>query len=136
MKQIKLKKTINKKQITFYLQSCEYYRFPFFDPTNCYKQDGLFPWLEDTLVEAGACLSKEYGSDFISINLRGSWLRGIPTHGDDIDVLFIVSGLSKKEKENIADSTRKALAAKSDHFNMCEGKIVRGVKVEPVWTRS
>lgn len=132
MKRVKLKKTINRKKITFYLKSCQYYRFPFFDPTNCYRQDGLFPWLEEALVEIGERLSREYGSDFISINLRGSWLRGIPTHGDDIDVLFIVSGLPEEEKENIINFTRKALVSKNEHFSMCQGKIVRGVKVEPV----
>ena len=90
MDKIKLKKSISKEQIYFYLKSCKYFRFPFFDPSNCYRRDGLFGQLEDTLNLVGVKMKEEYGDNFVSINLRGSWLRGIPIAGDDLDVLFIV----------------------------------------------
>ncbi len=127
-----LKKTINEEQIRFYLKSCKRYRFPFFDPTNCYRQDGLFGQLEEVLNQAGEKMSQEYGENFVSINLRGSWLRGIPIEGDDIDVLYIVKGLPKKEKLGIQRHTRQEMRDANDIFQMCEGKTVRGIKVEPI----
>lgn len=127
-----LKKTISKEQIRFYLKSCEYYRFPFFDPRNCYRKSGLFDQLEEALDEIGHFLQMKYGPDFFSVNLRGSWLRGIPIHGDDVDVLFIVNGLPREEKRNIMSFARKELIRKNSFFKMCEGKIEAGRKVEPI----
>jgi hypothetical protein len=127
-----LKKTISKEQIRFYLKSCKYYRFPFFDPRNCYRKSGLFDQLEEALDEIGRMLQMEYGQDFLSINLRGSWLRGIPIWGDDVDALFIVNGLPQESKRRILDYTRKELLKKNSLFKMCEGKIEAGRKVEPI----
>lgn len=127
-----LKKTISQEQIRFYLKSCKYYRFPFFDPRNCYRQSGLFGQLEEALGEIGRMLQMEYGRNFLSINLRGSWLRGIPIWGDDVDVLFIVDGLPLEEKQSILKYTRKELRSKNSLFQMCEGKIEAGRKVEPI----
>lgn len=123
---------VNIQNITFYLQSCKYYRFPFFDPHNCYRSDGLFSQLQDTLLEIGEQMSKEYGHNFIAINLRGSWLRGIPISGDDIDVLFLVKGLPPDDKERIESYSRCTLLAANEQFQMCEGKVMYGIKVEPV----
>ncbi len=127
-----LKKTITQEQIRFYLKSCKYYRFPFFDPRNCYRKSGLFDRLEEALDETGRMLQMEYGRNFLSINLRGSWLRGIPIWGDDVDVLFIVNDLPKEKKLNILDYARKELRKKNPLFKMCEGKIEAGQKVEPI----
>lgn len=128
----KLKKDINKQQITFYLKSCKYFRFPFFDPTNCYRRDGLFGQLEESLCRVGEELTRRYGKDFISINLRGSWLRGIPIRGDDVDVLFIVSGLPEDEVRRMREYTRKILLEDNPLFRICEGKMEHGVKVDPI----
>jgi hypothetical protein len=127
-----LKKTISQEQIRFYLKSCKYYRFPFFDPRNCYRQSGLFDRLEEALDEIGRMLQMEYGKNFLSINLRGSWLRGIPIWGDDVDVLFIVNDLPGEDKRNILGYARKELRKKNVLFKMCEGKIEAGRKVEPI----
>jgi len=132
MSEFELKKTINDHQMKFYLKSCKYYRFPFFDPRNCYRQIGLFDKLEDTLIEIGEKMQHEFGDDFISINLRGSWLRGIPIKGDDVDVLFIVNDLEKKRKQRILDYSRSYLKNKDPLFRMCEGKIEAGLKVAPI----
>jgi hypothetical protein len=127
-----LKRTINDQQMRFYLKSCKHYRFPFFDPRNCYRKIGLFDKLEDTLTEIGEKMHEEFGDDFISINLRGSWLRGIPIKGDDVDVLFIVNGLGREEKQKILDYSRSYLKNKDSLFRMCEGKIEAGLKVDPI----
>ncbi|MBD3412997.1 MAG: hypothetical protein GF421_01025 [Candidatus Aminicenantes bacterium] len=132
MSEFELKKTINDEQMRFYLKSCKHYRFPFFDPRNCYRKIGLFDKLEETLVEIGETMQKEMGDDFISINLRGSWLRGIPIEGDDVDVLFVVNGLTKDQKQRILDYSRKVLAQKDPLFRMCEGKVEAALKVEPI----
>jgi hypothetical protein len=132
LEDLKLKKNISKQQIIFYLKSCKHYRYPFFDPTNCYRRDGLFPMLEDTLVQIGERMTREYGKNFISINLRGSWLRGIPIRGDDVDVLFIVSDLPETAKNEIQEYTRQRLQTTHPLFQMCEGKIECGVKVNPI----
>jgi hypothetical protein len=129
---LKLKKNISKQQIIFYLNSCKHYRYPFFDPTNCYRRDGLFPMLEETLLQIGDKMSQEYGKNFYSINLRGSWLRGIPIRGDDVDVLFIVSDLPQADKINIQEYTRRCLQSKHPMFQMCEGKVELGIKVDPI----
>jgi len=129
---LRLKKNISKQQIIFYLKSCRYYRYPFFDPTNCYRRDGLFPMLEETLVQIGERMSQEYGKNFISINLRGSWLRGIPIRGDDVDVLFIISDLPAAAKADIQAFTRRSLQEKHPLFDMCEGKVEFGLKVDPI----
>ena len=127
-----LKKSISKDQIRFYLKSCKYYRFPFFDPYNCYRKSGLFGQLEEALDGIGRILQMEYGRNFLSINLRGSWLRGIPIWGDDVDVLFIVDGLPGEEKLKILDYTRKELIKSNPIFKMCKGKVEAGLKVEPI----
>jgi len=132
MSQVKLKKSINKQQITFYLKSCKYFRFPFFDPSNCYRSDGLFGQVEDTLNRVGVKMTKEYGDNFISINLRGSWLRGIPIAGDDLDVLFIIKDIPLDDRIKIRDFTRKCLKEENKLFEMCRGKVVLGMKVEPI----
>jgi hypothetical protein len=132
MGQVKLKKSINKQQITFYLKSCKYFRFPFFDTGNCYRRDGLFGQLEDTLNRVGAKMTQEYGDNFVSINLRGSWLRGIPIAGDDLDVLFIVKNIPLDNRIKIRDFTRKCLKEENELFDMCRGKVVMGMKVEPI----
>lgn len=77
-------------------------------------------------------MSQEYGDNFLSINLRGSWLRGIPIHGDDIDVLFIVKDLPELERKNIQEYTRQHLRKAHELFYMCEGKVVMGIKVDPI----
>lgn len=132
MGQVKLKKSINKEQIKFHLQSCKYFRFPFFDPSNCYRRDGLFGQLEDTLNHVGVKMTQEYGDNFVSINLRGSWLRGIPIAGDDVDVLFIVKDIPLDKRIKIQDFTRRCLKEENELFDMCRGKVVLGMKVEPI----
>lgn len=132
MSGFELKKTISDQLMRFYLKSCKYYRFPFFDPRNCYRKIGLFDKLEDTLTEIGEKMQQEFGDDFISINLRGSWLRGIPVKGDDVDVLFIVNDLGRKQKQRILDYSRSYLKNKDPLFRMCEGKIEAGLKVDPI----
>jgi hypothetical protein len=132
MSEFELKKTINDEQMRFYLKSCKHYRFPFFDPRNCYRKIGLFDKLEETLFDIGEQMQQEFGDAFVSINLRGSWLRGIPIKGDDVDVLFVVNGLSKDQKQRILEYSRMTLAQKDILFRMCEGKIESGLKVEPI----
>jgi len=132
MGRVKLKKSINKQQIKFHLKSCKYFRFPFFDPSNCYRRDGLFGQLEDTLNHVGVKMTQEYGGNFVSINLRGSWLRGIPIAGDDLDVLFIVKDIPLDNRIKIQDFTRRCLKEENELFDMCRGKIVQGMKVEPI----
>ena len=133
LEKVRLKKNINQQQITFYLKSCQYFRFPFFDPTNCYRRDGLFGQLEECLISVGEELSKRYGRNFISINLRGSWLRGIPTRGDDVDVLFIVDELPNTDVVSIRDFTSRSLQQSNELFRMCEGKIEHGMQVFPIF---
>jgi len=129
---VRLKKDINTEQIIFYLKSCKYFRFPFFDLTNCYRRDGLFGRLEDCLQNLGAELSRRYGRSFISLNLRGSWLRGIPIQGDDVDVLFIVDSLPEDEVGSIQDFARQELLAANPLFRMCEGKVEFGMHINPI----
>jgi len=132
MGKVKLKKSINKQQVYFHLKSCKYFRFPFFDPSNCYRRDGLFGQLEDTLNHVGVKMTQEYGDNFVSINLRGSWLRGIPIAGDDLDVLFIVKDIPLDNRVKIRDFTRRCLKEENELFDMCRGKVVLGMKVEPI----
>ncbi len=134
LEKVHLKKNISQQQIKFYLKSCKYFRFPFFDPTNCYRRDGLFGQLEDCLTTVGEELSRRYGRNFISINLRGSWLRGIPTRGDDVDVLYIVDGLSDTDVASMRDYTAQSLRQSNQLFRMCEGKIENSMKVFPIFT--
>lgn len=129
-----LKKTITQDQIKFYLHSCKNFRFPFFDPENCYRKDGLFKALEETLYRIGEDMQKKYGRNFMAICLRGSWLRGIPLEGDDVDVLYIVDGIPPEDLRDIHEETRRRLRERSELFHMCEGKIEGGAKVEPITT--
>ncbi len=129
---VRLKQNINREQITFYLKSCRYFRFPFFDPTNCYRRDGLFGQLEECLLRVGDGLKQRFGRNFVSINLRGSWLRGIPIRGDDVDVLFIVDDLPEPERGEIREFTRKEMIKTNRLFRICRGKIEQGMKVEPI----
>jgi hypothetical protein len=128
----RLKKDINTEQITFYLKSCKYFRFPFFDPTNCYRRDGLFGQLEDCLQSVGGELSRRYGGNFISLNLRGSWLRGIPIQGDDVDVLFIVDSIPEDDVRSMQRFTQERLLEANPLFRMCEGKQEFGMHVSPI----
>jgi len=132
MKNFKLPKRTTEAKFRFYLLSSVNFRFPFYDPANPYRKNGLFIQLEDTLMEAGEALQKEYGDSFISINLRGSWLRGIPLEDDDIDLLFIVRGLPKKEQDHILEYCRGALRKKHDIYRVCEGKQLGSAHVEPI----
>jgi len=130
----KLKKNISLDQIKFYLRSCKNFRFPFFDPENCYRKDGLFTDLEETLSQIGEDMQKKYGRNFIAVCLRGSWLRGIPLEGDDVDVLYIVDGISPEGLRDIHEQTRRRLQERNELFHMCEGKIEGGRKVDPITT--
>jgi hypothetical protein len=132
MKNYRLPKRTTEAKFRFYLQSSVNFRFPYFDPANPYRKNGLFNQLEDTLMEAGEILQKEYGDNFVSINLRGSWLRGIPLADDDIDLLFIVRGLPKKEQDHILEYCRSELNKKHEIYRVCEGKEVGSAHVEPI----
>jgi len=132
MKDFKLPKKTTEEIFRFYLQSSTHFRFPYFDPENPYRKNGLFTHLEDTLMEAGEKLHECYGKNFISINLRGSWLRGIPLEDDDIDLLFIVRGLPQEVRKHILEYCRTILRKKHQIYKVCEGKIEGGVKVEPI----
>jgi len=132
MKNFRLPKKTTEAKFRFYLLSSVNFRFPFYDPANPYRKNGLFTQLEDTLMEAGESLQKEYGDNFVSINLRGSWLRGIPLEDDDIDLLFIVRGLPKKEQDHILEHCRSTLRKKHDIYKVCEGKEEGSVQVEPI----
>jgi len=129
-----LKKTITQDQIKFYLKSCKNFRFPFFDPENCYRKDGLFTDLEETLFRIGEDMQKKYGRNFIAVCLRGSWLRGIPLEGDDVDVLYIVDGIPPEDLHDIHQETQRQLRKRNELFQMCEGKIEGGRKVAPITT--
>jgi len=120
------------EKLRYYIESGKRYRFAFFDPENPYRKNGLFDELEDLLMQIGDKFKKEFGSQFISINLRGSWLRGIPFKGDDIDVLFIVNDIPQEQQQKILDHTRSTLIKKNDLFQVCKGKTEHGLHVEPI----
>jgi hypothetical protein len=127
-----LDKKVTEKKLRFYLESSTHFRFPFFDPENPYRKNGLFLHLEETLMEAGGKFQKEYGQNFVSINLRGSWLRGIPLEEDDIDLLFLIRNLPLKEQSHIQSYCRKVLREKNQVYRVCEGKEEDGVRVDPI----
>ncbi len=127
-----LDKKVTEKNLRFYLESSSHFRFPFFDPENPCRKNGLFGHLEETLMEAGAKFQKDYGENFVSINLRGSWLRGIPLEDDDIDLLFIIRDLPMEEQTHIQSYCRKVLRDKHHVYRVCEGKIEDGVRVDPI----
>jgi predicted nucleotidyltransferase len=127
-----LDKQVTEEKLRFYLESSTHFRFPFFDPENPYRKNGLFIHLEETLMEAGEKFQKDYGDNFISINLRGSWLRGIPLEDDDIDLLFIIRDLPMEEQTHIQSYCRKVLRDKHHIYRVCEGKIEDGVRVDPI----
>lgn len=120
------------RNFKYYINASHDFRFPFYHPTNPYRLNGIFPELEEVLFECGEKFRRDYGKNFFSINMRGSWLRGIPTRGDDIDVLFIVDGLPAEEKERISQTTRKILRDRDDEFITCEGKWEDGIRVDPI----
>jgi len=132
MKNYRLPKRTTEAKFRFHLQSSIDFRFPYYDPANPYRKNGLFTQLEDTLMEAGEIFQKEYGDQFVSINLRGSWLRGIPLEDDDIDLLFIVRNLPKKEQNHILEYCRSALRKKHDIYKVCEGKHLGSTHVDPI----
>ena len=70
-----LEKSVTEENLRFYLESSTRFRFPFYDPENPYRKNGLFVHLEETVMEAGEKFQNDYGENFVSINLRGSWLR-------------------------------------------------------------
>ncbi len=132
MSKIRLDKTVTEKKLRFYLESSSHFRFPFFDPENPYRKNGLFIRLEETLMQIGTQFEKEYGKNFVSINLRGSWLRGIPLEDDDIDLLFIVRDLPEKDQIYIQSYCRTLLREKNQVYKVCEGKVEEGVYVTPI----
>jgi len=127
-----LDKEITENKLRFYLESSSHFRFPFFDPENPYRKNGLFVHLEETLMEAGAKFQEEFGDNFVSINLRGSWLRGIPLEDDDIDLLFIIRNLSMNDQRHIQSYCRKVLRDKNHVYKVCEGKEEDGRRVDPI----
>jgi hypothetical protein len=127
-----LAEKMSEEKLKYYIKSGLHYRFAFFDPKNPYRTNGLFDELEESIKEVGEKLKDEFGHQFISINLRGSWLRGIPFKGDDIDLLFIVNSLPQKQKNRIMDYTRDKIEKKNDLFQVCKGKIEYGLQVEPI----
>lgn len=132
MSELNLDRTVTEKKLRFYLESSSHFRFPFFDPENPYRKNGLFIHLEETLMEAGAKFEKEYGQNFVSINLRGSWLRGIPLEDDDIDLLFVVRDLPEKDQIYIQSYCRQVLREKNQVYKVCEGKVEDGMQVDPI----
>ena len=120
------------RNFKFYINASHDFRFPFYHPTNPYRLNGLFTDLEDILCECGEKFQRDYGDNFLSINMRGSWIRGIPTQGDDIDVLFIVDGLPVEEKDRILETTRNVLRQRDEEFLTCEGKWEDDVRVDPI----
>ncbi len=132
MAEYSINKKTDIKTIKFYLRASHEFRFPFFHPDNPLRRNRLFDLLEDTLNETGEKLKAKYGDNFLSINLRGSWLRGIPTIEDDIDVLFIIKDLPNEERKYILDFTRKSLFLACDLFMMCSGKVEKGVRTDPI----
>ncbi len=132
MSKLHLDKKVTEKKIRFYLESSTHFLFPYFDPENPYRKNGLFVHLEETLMAAGAKFQKDYGQNFVSINLRGSWLRGIPLEEDDIDLLFIIRNLSLKEQSYIQSYCRKVLREKNQIYRVCEGKEEDGMWVDPI----
>ena len=132
MSELRLDKSVTEEKVRFYLESSSHFRFPFFDPENPYRKNNLFVHLEETLMEAGTKFEKEYGQNFVSINLRGSWLRGIPLEDDDIDLLFIVRDLPEKEQIYIQSYCRRVLREKNQVYKVCEGKEENGVRVDPI----
>ena len=127
-----LENVVTEEKFRFYIESSSRFRFPFFDPENPYRKNGLFVQLDDALKDCGEHFRRDYGSRFVSVNMRGSWLRGIPLRDDDIDVLFIVSGLPVEEQNRISESARSRLKAANDLFNMCRGKEEEGLHVDPI----
>ena len=127
-----LDKIVTEEKLRFYLESSSHFRFPFFDPENPYRKNGLFVHLEETLMETGSKFQKEYGDNFLSINLRGSWLRGIPLEDDDIDLLFIIRDLPGKEQFYIQSYCRQVLRDKNQVYKVCEGKEEDGKRVDPI----
>lgn len=132
MSEFQLNKRVTENKLRFYLESSTRFRFPFFDPENPYRKNGLFIHLEETLMEAGEKFQKDYGDGFVSINLRGSWLRGIPLKADDIDILFIIRNLPIEEQIHIQTHCRKVLREKNHVYRACEGKELGGVHVDPI----
>jgi hypothetical protein len=132
MSQYSLEKTVTEEKFRFYLESSTRFRFPFYDPENPYRKNGLFVHLEETLMEAGEKFQNDYGENFVSINLRGSWLRGIPLEDDDIDLLFIVRDLPEKERTFILEYCRQILIKRNGIFRVCEGKEEDGIRVDPI----
>ena len=132
MSNLNLDRTVTEKNLRFYLESSSHCLFPFFDPENPYRKNHLFVRLEETLMEAGAKVEEEYGQNFISINLRGSWLRGIPLMDDDIDLLFIVRDLPEKDQIHIQSYCRQVLREKIQLYKVCEAKVEYGVHVTPI----
>ena len=116
----------------FYLQSSQNFRFPFYDPENPYRRSGIFDRLEDSVLKAGDHLRKQYGERFISINLRGSWLRGIPIEEDDIDLLFIIRNVPEDEKNLILETCRAILTKDNPGYKVCQDREEGGIKVEPI----
>ncbi len=132
MSELSLDQTVTEEKLRFYLKSSRHFRFPFFDPENPYRKNGLFLHLEDTLMEAGEKFQKDYGENLISINLRGSWLRGIPLEDDDIDLIFIIRDLPAEEQIRIQNYCREVLREKNHIYRVFEGKVEDGVRVEPI----
>lgn len=129
---MKLEKKLSEEMFRFYLQSSQNFRFPFFDPENPYRRSGIFDRLEDSVMKAGDHFRKHYGEHFISINLRGSWLRGIPIEEDDIDLLFIVRNIPEDEQELILEKCRSILRKDSPSYKICQDREEGGIKIEPI----
>jgi hypothetical protein len=132
MPEPQLDKKVTEEKLRFYLESSSHFRFPFFDPENPYRKNDLFIHLEETIMEAGARFEKEYGGNFVAINLRGSWLRGIPLEDDDIDLLFIVRDMPEKDRLYLQSYCRTVLREKNHVYKVCEGKEENGVRVDPI----
>lgn len=129
---MELEKKLTEKMFRFYLGSSQKYRFPFFDPENPYRKSGMFVGIENSVLEAGDRLRKQYGENFVSINMRGSWLRGIPIKEDDIDLLFIVRNLPKNEEKFILKTCRSILKKENPNYKVCHPKMEGGIKVEHI----
>jgi hypothetical protein len=119
---------VAREEMKEFFRSFMLYEYPVLDPNSRYR--ATFRRLLETLTLIGARLKQEFPENLVALGLRGSYSHGHPYEGNDVDVLFMVEGLTEEMQEVMLGVAEERLTP--NDFELCHGKVAMGIEVQPV----
>jgi hypothetical protein len=111
-----------------FFRSFMLYEYPILDPNSRYHV--IFRRLLETLTVIGGRLKQEFPEKLVALGLRGSYSHGHPYEGNDVDVLFMVEGLTEEIQEVMLRVAEEKLVPHD--FELCHGKMEMGIALQPI----